>query len=133
MPVFARTKVCLRLFGDTLDPDEVTSLLGVAPTRCGRKGDVRIGESGRRIVARSGSWLLETDVQGTLGERIAALLGALPEDPAIWHSLARRYRCDVFCGAFMREANEGVDLEPAVLSMLGDRGLSLGLDVYGPE
>ena len=57
--------------------------------------------------------------------RIAAL-----NDPSVWLDLTCRFRCDVFCGLFVTEGNEGAELHPRVLSMLVDRGLRLGLDIY---
>ncbi|KFC69374.1 hypothetical protein FG93_03420 [Bosea sp. LC85] len=58
------------------------------------------------------------------------LLAKLPNDLSIWRQLSVHYQCDVFCGLFMRENNEGTEFKPHVLLMLGDRGLRLGLDVY---
>jgi hypothetical protein len=37
----SRTKAALRISGDDLDPDEVSKLLGAAPTESARKGDAR--------------------------------------------------------------------------------------------
>ncbi|AWN49404.1 hypothetical protein DK419_26175 [Methylobacterium terrae] len=131
MPELARTTVSLRILGAALDPDEVTRLLGVEPTGCARQGDTRRTASGREVVARSGSWRLASDAVGDLNTQIAALLTKLPNDPAVWLDLSRRYQCDVFCGLFMREINEGVELHPHLLSILGSRGLRLGFDIYG--
>lgn len=131
MPEIARTTVSLRIVGDALDPDEITGLLGVEPTGCARKGDTRTTASGRNVMARSGSWLLKADAFGDLEAQITALLSKLPDDPVIWVDLSRRYRCDIFCGLFMREFNEGTELQPQVLSMLGNRRLCLSLDIYG--
>jgi hypothetical protein len=51
-----RAKLCLRVIGDTLDPDEVTDLLGRAPTRSQRKGEPVLSGSGEaRRIARTGS------------------------------------------------------------------------------
>lgn len=131
MPELARTTVSLRIFGDALDPDAITRLMGVEPTGCARKGDTRRTASSRDVVARSGSWRLHAGVPGDLGTQIGALLATLPSDPSVWRELSQRYRCDVFCGLFMRDANEGTELPPEVLAMLGERGLRLGLDIYG--
>jgi len=131
MPEIARTTVRLRIFGDALDPDEITRLLGVAPTGCARKGDTRRTASGQEVVARSGSWWLDADLSGDLNSQIDALLTKLPSDPIIWRELSEHYECDVFCGLFMREGNEGTELSPLVMSILCIRGLRLGLDIYG--
>lgn len=130
MPELARSTVGLRIFGRALDPDEITRLLGVEPTRCARKGDTHRTKSGSEVVARSGSWLLNAGLPGNLNTQIGALLDKLPSDLSVWRELSKRYECDVFCGLFVREGNEGTELQPEVLLKLGDRGLRLGLDIY---
>lgn len=131
MPEIARTTVGLRVFGDPLDPGEITRLLGVAPTGCTRKGDIHRTRSGLEVVARAGSWRLDAGVPGNLNTQILVLLTSLPSDPAIWRELTEHYECDVFCGLFMQKGNEGTDLMPEMMSMLGVRGLRLVLDIYG--
>ncbi|SFU40861.1 protein of unknown function [Methylobacterium sp. 174MFSha1.1] len=131
MPEIARITVSLRIVGDALDPDEITQRLGVEPTGCARKGDTRRTASGREVIARSGTWLLRTDASGDLNTQIATLLAELPNDPSLWTDLSRRYRCDIFCGLFMGDINEGTELQPKLLSALGGRGLRLSLDIYG--
>ncbi|GJE40986.1 DUF4279 domain-containing protein [Methylobacterium soli] len=123
--------VALRIFGDPLDPDEITQRLGIEPTGWARKGDTRRTASGRDVVAWSGSWRLDAGIPGDLNTQIGALLTRLPSDPSLWRELSHRYQCDVFCGLFLREGNEGTELQPQILSMLGERGLPLGLDIYG--
>jgi hypothetical protein len=128
-----RTMAGLRIIGDDLNPSEITRLLGAEPTAYARKGDTRRTTTGREIAARSGSWQLRVEMEpGDLNGQIGAILAKLTDNLSIWCELGRRYRCDVFCGLFMRNSNEGADLEPGILKMLGDRGLRLGLDIYGP-
>jgi hypothetical protein len=38
-----------------------------------------------------------------------------------------------FCGLFLDEMNEGISLSPDTLAAIGSRGLSSGLDIYGPD
>ena len=130
MPDIAHTTVCLRIFGDPLDPDEITRLLGIEPTRFARKGDIRATASGRKVVARCGSWRLDAGAPGSLDAQIDALLAKLPVDEAVWRELSDRYECDVFCGLFMHDFNEGTELSPQVMLMLGVRHLRLGIDIY---
>jgi hypothetical protein len=130
MPELARVTVGLRIFGDALDPDEITRLLGIEPTGLARKGDIHRTASGREVVARSGSWRLHAGVPGNLNTQIGALLTKLTSDLTIWRELTERYECDVFCGLFMRDGNEGTELSPQVMSMLSVRNLRLGLDIY---
>lgn len=133
MPEVARPTVSLRIFGDALDPDEITRLLGVEPTVSALTGDVHRTRSSRKVTARTNSWLLEAEAvsSGGLDDRIADLLAPLPSDPAVWRELSRRFRCDVFCGLFVDGGNAGAGLRPEVLAMLGERCLRLELDIYG--
>lgn len=84
------------------------------------------------MIARSGSWRLDAKAPGDLNAKIRAILASLPNDLSVWRELSQRYRCDVFCGSFMRKINEGIELTPDTLMMLGERGLHLGLDIYAP-
>ncbi len=121
--------------GDDLGPDEVSRLLGAQPTSSQRKGDRRVTSSGREIIKKSGGRRLSSghSEPGDLNGQIRDLLSGLTSDLSIWRDLGERYECDVFCGLFMIESNEGETLEADVLLMLGERGLRLHLDIYDPS
>ncbi len=53
----------------------------------------------------------------------------MPSDPKIWEALAK-FQPHFFCGIFMGSGNDGMDLSAKVLLALGQRGISLGLDIY---
>ena len=129
-----RARVGLCIIGEDLDPDEVTDLLGAAPTISVRKGERRPVGRGREIAARQGSWRLHADdaSPGDLDGRIGTILARLTADLSVWRDLSRRYQCDVFCGLFLRDGNEGAALEPHTRAELGARGLILDLGIYGP-
>lgn len=130
------TLASLRIFGDDLDPDEISALLGASPTSCAIKGQDRVGRDGiKRGVVRTGRWLLEAIPRQPedLDSQIVELLSALTSDAAVWRRLAARFKADIFCGLFMKESNEGLGLRPETLEMVGSRGLSLGFDIYGPS
>jgi hypothetical protein len=86
-------------------------------------------------IARSGSWRLKVERRspGDLDAQIAELFVTLSLDLAIWKDLSTRFRADVFCGLFLRESNEGISLAPETLTAVGSRGLTLEMDIYGPE
>lgn len=130
MAALAETIVCLRIFGDDLDPDEMTNLLGCSPTASARKGDIR----DKGFKERTGRWQLEADVRvpGDISSQIKELFANLVCDIEVWESIKKRYQCDIFCGLFMNEGNEGLELDPSTLLMLGSRGLQLGFDIYRP-
>jgi hypothetical protein len=48
--------VTLSIQGERLDPDAITTLLGVMPHVSRRKGDVRMSKTGKRAVAHAGLW-----------------------------------------------------------------------------
>jgi hypothetical protein len=134
MAVIAETAVALRIVGDDLVVEEITRWLGKQPTHCAAKGDVRIGKSERQTVARSGIWMLDASDSspGDLSAQIVNLLSNLPADLALWRKLNERFKCNLSCGLFMQEGNEGDELSSEVLNMIAARGLRLGLDIYGP-
>lgn len=127
-----KTVATLRFFGDELDPDELTRLLGSVPTTGVRKGGVWLTTNGTEKIAKSGSWRLESTDQspGDLDTQVAELLGNLTSDVTVWTDLSERYRADIFCGLFMEDSNEGISLKPSTLTAVGERGLILDLDIY---
>jgi len=134
MAAVYETLTSLRIFGDDLDPDEISALLGASPTSSAKKGEDRVNRDGiKRGVERTGRWLLEAVPRQPedLDSQIVELLSPLTGDIAVWRSLVTRFKADIFCGFFMEESNEGLELRPETLEMMGARGLSLGLDIYG--
>ena len=132
MAAFDHSLVTLRLFGDDLNPAEITALLGANPTASHHKGqELRGNQSGTVRIARSGSWQLDAarHAPEDLEAQIFEILDQLTGDLAVWQSLAR-FRPDLFCGLFMCSSNDGVSLSPRALLALGERGIELGLDIY---
>ncbi len=57
-----RAFVTLRFAGDDLDPDEISAVLPVKPTRAHRKGEAFFaGSSAGNLRGRTGMWFLATD------------------------------------------------------------------------
>jgi hypothetical protein len=79
-------------------------------------------------------WSLECADQEpqNVDKQIEELLGKLTSDMEIWQALSKRYRVDFFCGLFMDSGNEGLTISADSLAALGERGIELALDVYGP-
>lgn len=55
----------------------------------------------------------------------------LTSDLNVWRELSAKYESDLFVGLFLKEFNEGFYVSPDCLAMLGERGVKLGLDIYG--
>lgn len=128
-----RSAAALRVAGDALDPKEITRLLGCRPTDCYMKGDVKHSKH-RDIVRKTGMWSLQaTDRQPEdLNAQVAELLRQLTPDLSVWTSLSQQFEVDLFCGFFMQESDEGLDISAQTLKALGDRGVKLGLCLYAP-
>jgi hypothetical protein len=126
-------RVCLRVLGDELDPQEITKLLGRKPTRSGKKGDSVLrpnGKSSRR--RRNGAWLLDVTPKpdATVDAALTELLSKLPEDSDTWLSLTRRFQVELLCAITVRGIDQGFVLSPDILQQVAGLGVSLGVEVF---
>ncbi|MEO0365452.1 MAG: DUF4279 domain-containing protein [Pseudomonadota bacterium] len=136
MPQLSKSQATLRLIGDDLDPREVTERLGYSPSSHKTKGEILIAKrTGRERVARTGSWHLTsvTREPADLNGQVREILGPLSDDMAVWENFADRYKIDLFASFFLGLGNEGYAVSPSTLRMLGERGIQLSLDIYGPD
>lgn len=136
MAAIHRAVATLRIIGPDLDPDQVTTMLGGTPTRTERKGqEISTGDGKPSRVARFGQWRIEAPAAqpGEINVQVKQFLEGLTNDVSVWRSLAGQFNIDIFCGWFMNETNEGEDINPETLLALGERGISLALDIYAPE
>jgi hypothetical protein len=136
MPQLQRAVATLRVMGDDLDPGEVSALLGAAPTISQVKGqDLKSRSIGRLRTALTGMWRLDATVTEPedLDSQVVELLSKLTSDLIVWRGINERYEVDLFCGWFMDRDNVGVEINPATLQALGERGIRLSLDIYGSD
>lgn len=136
MAAIHRAIATLRIVGEDLEPEHVTALLGATPTRAERKGQEIPSTDGRPPrVARFGQWRMEasTSQPSDINAQVKQLLAVLTKDISVWRNLTGQYKTDIFCGWFMNESNEGEDINPETLAALGERGISLALDIYAPD
>jgi hypothetical protein len=132
MAALNRSEASLRFFGDDLDPDLITRMLGKEPTRSIRKGEPRLPS---RIIALTGSWSLKTEScePGNLDHQIREIFQSLTPDLDVWAALTSKYKVDLFCGLLMKEWNEAECISAESLYLLGSRSIPIGLDIYGPD
>jgi hypothetical protein len=105
--------------GEALIPDEITQLLGAAPTESRMKGDVRYrSREGRETIAKDGAWLLSADERtpADVDRQAAEIFGKLTDDLDKWKSLAQRFDVDFYCGWFMKDTNEDIEIAPQTLA-----------------
>ncbi len=129
-----RATVSLRIFGQDLEPDELTQLLGCHPSEAHRAGDVVTTVSGRTRVIRQGSWLLNTNESRRceIAEQIADLLRQLTANLQVWQHITTQFQADIFCGLFLDGWNRGFTLPPEVMRQLSERQLAISCDIYTP-
>lgn len=123
------THVTIGVHGDDLDPDEVTRILGCAPSRSHRRG----GPRPRNLPPwPRGAWLLSVEGKAPVGpeQLVSALLDRLPSDPAVWESLRSRFDVRLGFGLFQGVWNRGFGLSAQVLRRIAEMGLGLDFDIY---
>lgn len=136
MAAIARVRVSLRVFGDGLEPEEVSALLGRDPTRCHRKGEpIASGNPSGSGVEPTGAWILDSPLpdKTEIEEHIETLLSTLSSDPDEWEQLSSRFSASILCSAFMDQYNEGFELSPRVAHSVAERGLVIAFDLYSGD
>ena len=127
-------KAAFRVMGPDLDPAAISQLLELEPTEAHRRGDPRLGKSGRRYADFSeGLWGWRPDLTESepLAEHLRALLDVLePKAMALQQLQEMGLRLDLFVGVFGAEGNFSLSLEQELLSRLGRLSVDLVLDVY---
>ena len=134
MAAIARVRVSLRVFGDGLEPDEVSALLGREPTRSHRKGD-RIRGSNRLGVEPTGAWILDSALseKTEIEEHVETLLATVTNDFDEWASLADQFSASILCSVFLDQYNEGFEISSRLSQALADRGLVIAFDIYSGD
>ena len=133
MAALHKSVATLRIFGDSLDPEELSRLLGCRPTKSGVKGQIRCSTP-PEILHKSGSWLLDATPQmpANLDAQVVELFNRVDKDLALWESLTRDYDVDLFCGFFMTETDEGLEISAETIRVLSDRRIKVGFCIYAP-
>ena len=123
--------VSLRIFGDDLDPDEITQLLNCQPTEAYKKGHV-ITTTIRPRTVKTGKWFLKIKKNShqNIEEQVSELFEKLPKDQTIWKNLHKRFDVDIFCGAWLKGWNRDVYFSANFLKQMTKRGLSLKIAIY---
>ena len=118
----------LRIFGDDLDPEGVSALLGGLPSRSHRKGDTLDGDA---LPAATGAWELETALPDSaeIEEHVAELFGKLTTDLDEWATVTAQFAVDIRCELEAGESGEGFDLSPRLAAALAERGVVLSFSL----
>jgi hypothetical protein len=119
----------LAVYGDVLDPVEITALLGVGPTESFARGYRR---GPRSPPFKHGGWFLTVEGAAPSGpdELLKALLLRLPGETAIWERLKERYSVHIRIGIHSQEWNRGFSLSSATVARVASLGVRMEFDLY---
>ena len=126
-----RRRTTLRFFGDDLDPALISDALNCQPDRGWRKGEVITKkDSGSTRVANTGMWSISAAPAESFNQQISELLEKTTDDLEAWQTLTSRFHADLFLGYWMEDHNDGFGMSQKAMSMIGERGLRLEIDIY---
>lgn len=105
MEMESKVRACFALFGFQEDPDEVTRIIGMAPSRTDRIGKplssvLNPSAYGSALpIAKVNSWELDSglDTSADVASHMRALLDQLRPVWSVLHSLAERYQAVFTC------------------------------------
>ncbi len=126
------TCVTLAVYGDALDPEEVSRRLGSAPTWAFRKGETRRqnGREGRPMKHRARFLTVEGVAPVGVDELTTQLLGRFSKDEQFWKELCRDYVVQIRVGIFTGGWNRGFDVRPETTKLVALTGATWGFDLY---
>ncbi|HVY31548.1 MAG TPA: DUF4279 domain-containing protein [Polyangiaceae bacterium] len=124
--------VTLAVYGETLDPDYITTVLGCTPSSSHRKGDRKREGS---VPYKLGAWFLQerANPPATVDDLLGRLFARVPERPDAWRSLAVEFDVQVRFSIFLAEWNRGFSVSKPHLQRLAAMGVSLEFDIYADQ
>lgn len=123
------------IYGDDLDPDQISQILGVSPTHAYREGEHRLSRAERArhpVPSASAAWILRVRDQSPRqpGELTKELLDQLPDDEALWDQLASRYHVRLSYGLFVVDWSSGFSLSPELVARIARMRAVVEFDIY---
>jgi hypothetical protein len=134
-PNCKRTYVTFRLLGDLLSPSNITSRLGIAPSKAFAKGEMWDKAGIRQCT--TGIWKLSSKdelMTTNLERHLVFLLERLEPVTLEIIKIAdeRSLETDFFCYWLSVTGHGGPEFSPGVLRRISNLNASLNLDFYGP-
>ena len=129
--------VALLVRGENLNPDTVTSLLGVEPDEFLRAGELR----GGKYLNLTGLWGLTTEnseensFQDSLGNAVRSLLARVPASvlagpDSVWSQACNGHSVTLSVGVSMHTFNRCAVFDADIISVLAAMNCSVELDIY---
>lgn len=131
---FDESMVVLTFSGEHLDRFEISSRLGVKPSKAWNPGElfpVGNGTSGLHRKTEWGKWILSSPRDSRpVDEKLRELLAICTQDIEVWVDLAQRHEAWIAVVGFLENWNRELLLDPRLLGELARRSLTLKVDVY---
>ena len=126
------SRASVRIFGETLQPEEIEAKLGLKATRTHVKGQPR----SRRynVPWRHSLWSLESPLSDDhdMADHLKWLLDRLEPRLDVIMALSAEYRVDLFCGFSSGSGQGGFTLDSTTLARIAKLGVPLVVDLYPP-
>jgi hypothetical protein len=123
----------LVISGDSFEPDEISRELGLNPTTCGRKGEIR---NASRVTKprRNSIWILKCalDDHFPLQDHLRRLLDQLESKRETIGEISKRYKTELWCGYSSESGQGGCTFDAALIARVASMGVPLILDLYPP-
>lgn len=129
-PTCKETYATLRIYGDQLEPDELSRRLGLKPSESQTKGR----PTEQQGLASVGGWFLSSkrqiesrDVQRHLGWILDQISD---REPVLKELQAQGFEMDVFCFWVSAHGHGGPELSHEIMQRPSSLRLKIGFDVY---
>lgn len=126
-------RASLRIFGENLVPEDISSSLNLAPTQTHLRGQRKSERVS--VVWKHSMWLLQSPL-GTEEEvprHLEWLLGELERCATVLKELSTKFEIDFFCGFSSENGQGGFTLNAELLRRLANLGIPVTLDLYPPQ
>ena len=112
------------------DPELVTQLIGVEPTRVAREGERRSG--GSPLGRRHELWALDSSLDGSASfeEHLGGILDQLELNPAGTRECVRRFDAVLQCASHFETYNPGFALSANLVARVAALELGFDFDLY---
>jgi hypothetical protein len=127
------SKAAFCIYGETLQPVEISRVLGLKATTSGVKGE-RQSKYPRARQLRTSIWIHDCplDEHLPLQDHLKWLLDVLLPKVNVVHGIAEQYDAKLSCGYSSEHGQGGCTFDAALLDRLANLGVPLVLDLYPP-
>jgi hypothetical protein len=127
------SKASFCIYGDTLQPEEISRDIGIQATNSGLKGE-RQSRYPRANPLRTSIWILDSPLDDhlPLQDHLEWLLGALEPKLDVVNGIAKRLDARLTCGYSSEHGQGGCTFDAVLLERIAKLGVPLVLNLYPP-